>query len=82
MLEAEPMAKNRASAPQDVDIANALQELAGLEGAKGPGSDQIVRCKAITFLRAFEGDHDDALKDTEWFRRYVVARGLELQGEG
>ena len=68
-----------ANALQEADIANALQELADLEGAKGPGSDQIVRCKAITLLRAFEGDHDATLKDTEWFRRYVVAKGLKLE---
>ena len=67
---------------QEIDIVNALQELADLEEVKGPGSDQIVRCKAITLLRAFEGDHDEALKDTEWFRRYVVAKGLSLESRG
>ena len=73
------MQADGASAQEEIDIVNALQELADLEGVKGPGSDQIVRCKAITLLRAFEGDHDATLKDTEWFRRYVVAKGLKLE---
>ena len=62
-----------------MDIANALQELAELEGAKGLGVDQTVRCKAIALLRVFEGDHDEKVKDTEWFRQYVIAKGLELE---
>ena len=76
------MQADGASAQEEIDIVNALQELADLEGVKGPGSDQIVRCKAITLLRAFEGDHDATLKDTEWFRRYVVAKGLKLESGG
>jgi hypothetical protein len=77
---------NADKAQQEIDITNALQELADLESAKGSGSDQIIRCKAITLLRLFEGDHDVMVKDTEWFRRYVVAKGLdkglELESRG
>lgn len=62
-----------------MDTAKALQELASLEGAKGPGVDQTVRCKAISLLRALEGDRDPKVNDTEWFRRHVVAKGRGLQ---
>jgi hypothetical protein len=62
-----------------MDTAKVLQELTRLEGAKGPGVDQTVRCKAISLLRALEGDRDARITDTEWFRRYVVAKGRGLQ---
>jgi hypothetical protein len=61
-----------------METSKALQELARLEGAKGPGVDQTVRCKAISLLRALEGDRDLRVNDTEWFRRYVIAKGREL----
>ena len=52
-----------------MDIVKALQEQAGLD------HDQTIRCKAITLLRALEGDVDVKVNDTEWFRRYVIAKG-------
>ena len=71
------MPMDTAYAQREIDITNALQELADLEGAEGPGSDEIIRSKAITLLRLFEGDRDTTVKDTEWFRRYVVGKGLD-----
>ena len=56
-----------------MDTSKALQELVSLE------HDQTIRCKAITLLRALEGDRDLKVNDTEWFRRYVIAKGASIR---